>query len=113
VAQSTDADGTPLDWSTNAWPDSWVTKRTVAVDGYGETPLNIWGQHYWMLDVDMDCNKTVNGQFELKAFVKNGQGWEGDIQQANTAYATNNHVGQCGKINKFEFSGNSVEVRGF
>lgn len=113
ATQSNDAEGTPLDWTTNFWPTSWGTKRTVDVDGYGETPLNIWGEHYWMLDVDMDCSKTVNGQFELKAYIKNGQGWEGDINQAGTPYASNNHVATCGKINKFDFSGNSVEVRDF
>ena len=113
AAQSSSAEGTPLDWTTNFWPDSWGTKRTVTADGYGETPLNIWGEHYWMLDVQMDCNKTVNGYFEVKAFVKNGQGWEGNIQQANTPYASTNHVAQCGKINQFDFNGNGVLVSGF
>ena len=111
--QNNAAEGTPLDWTTNFWPASWGTKRTVDTDGYGETPLNTWGEHYWMLDVDMDCNKTVNGQFELKAFVKNGQGWEGNINQAGAPYASNNHFATCGKINKFDFNGNSVEVRDF
>ena len=112
-SQDATAEGTPLDWTTNVWPSSWGTLRTTAVDGYGEDPLNIWGQHYWMLDADMDCSQTVNGQFEVKAFVKNGQGWEGDITQANTPYATNNHVAQCGKINKFDFNANTVEIRNF
>ncbi len=113
ATQDNTAEGTPLDWTTNVWPTSWGVIRTTAIDGYGEDPLNIWGQHYWMLDVDMDCSQTVNGQFEVKAFVKNGQGWEGDIAQANTPYASNNHVAQCGKINKFDFNTNSVEVRNF
>ncbi|TYK65548.1 alpha-amylase [Colwellia echini] len=113
AAQSSEAEGTPLDWTTNAWPSSWGTKRTVANDGYGEEPLNIWGQHYWMLDVDMDCSKAVDNKFELKAFVKNGQGWEGDISQANTPYSSNNHIAECGKINTFNFNANSVESRSF
>ena len=113
ATQSTDAEGTPLDWTTNLWPSDWGTIRTVANDGYGETPLNIWGQHYWMLDVDMDCNKTVNGKFELKAYVKNGQGWESDISQADDPYTSNNHFATCGKINKFDFSSSSIEVRDF
>jgi alpha-amylase len=113
ATQSNEAEGTPMDWTTNVWPGDWGTKRTVAADGYGETPLNIWGQHYWMLDVDMDCSQTVNGQFEVKAYVKNGQGWEGNINQANIPYASSNHVATCGKINKFDFNGSSVEVRDF
>ena len=108
VGQSTQAEGTALDWTTNNWPAAWGQFRSVANDGYGEEPLNNWGSHYWMLDVDMDCSKTVNGYFELKAFVKNGQGWESDIQQANTPFASNNHVAQCGKVNRFEFSQNGV-----
>ena len=113
AGQSSQAEGTPLDWTTNAWPSSWGTKRTVANDGYGEDPLNIWGQHYWMLDVEMDCNKAINNKFEIKAYVKNGQGWEGDINQANAPYASNNHIAECGKINKFDFNDNSTEIRNF
>lgn len=80
-----------------------VQKKTVANDGYGETPLNTFGQHYWLFDVQMDCSNTVNGWFELKAYVENGQGWESDIQQANAPYASNNHFAKCGQLNVFEF----------
>lgn len=113
ASQSASAEGTALDWTTNLWPSSWGAIKTVAVDGYGEEPLNIWGQHYWMLDVDMDCSKTVNGWFELKAYVKNGQGWENNIAQSGTPYASQNHMAQCGKINKFEFNLNTVDIRNF
>jgi alpha-amylase len=111
--QSTEAEGTPLDWTTNVWPVGWGQEKTVANDGFGVEALNIWGLHHWMLDVQMDCSKTVNGKFEVKAFVKNGQGWEGDITQANTPYASSNHVAECGKINKFDFNSNTVEIRNF
>lgn len=30
-----------------------------------------WGDHYWMLDVNMDCSETEQGWFELKAFLTN------------------------------------------
>lgn len=30
-----------------------------------------WGDHYWMLDVNMDCSKTEQGWFEVKAFLTN------------------------------------------
>lgn len=111
--QSSEAQGTATDWTTNIWPATWGAEKTVANDGFGVTPLNIWGEHYWLLDVDMDCSKAVNGWFEVKAFIKNGQGWEGDIAQANTPYVSTNHVAQCGKINKFEFSNSTVEIRNF
>lgn len=99
--QSTAAFGSPLDWTTNLWPASWGTKRTVDVDGYGETPMNTFGDNYWMLDVDMDCSKTVNGWFELKSYITNGPGWEADVNQAGTPYASKNHMAQCGKQNMF------------
>tara|TARA_R110001592_G_scaffold160851_1_gene393172 strand:- start:169 stop:2184 length:2016 start_codon:yes stop_codon:yes gene_type:complete len=111
--QSIEAEGTPLDWTTNVWPSSWGAVRTTASDGFGEDLLNIWGEHYWMLDVDMDCSKAVNGEFEVKAFIKNGQGWEGNISQAGAPYASNNHFAQCGKVNKFTFNTNTVEIRNF
>lgn len=111
--QSFVAEGTALDWTTDSWPAEWGTVRTVASDGYGVELLNIWGQHYWMLDVQMDCSKSVNGWFELKAYVKNGQGWESNISQAGTPYNSDNHFAQCGKVNKFDFNGNSVEISDF
>jgi len=113
INQSPEAEGTPLDWTTNSWPSNWGTKRTVPVDGYGEETLNIWGQHYWMLDVQMDCSKAINNQFEVKAYVKNGQGWENDITQNNSPYTSTNHFAECGKINKFDFNSNNVEIRNF
>jgi alpha-amylase len=111
--QSSTAEGTATDWTTNIWPASAGSKKTISNDGYGVTSLNIWGQHYWMLDVDMDCSKAVDGWFELKAFINNGQSWEADIAQANTPYTSTNHVAQCGKINKFEFNRSGIEIRNF
>ena len=96
------AQGSPLDWTTNVWPPSWGTERTVAVDGYGTTPLNTYGQHYWLLDVDMDCSRTVNGWFELKSYISNGPGWEGDVAQSGAPYSSKNHFAQCGRINVFD-----------
>ncbi len=108
--QSSTAQGSPLDWTTNIWPSSWGTKRTVDIDGYGETPFNIYGQHYWMLDVDMDCSKTVNGWFELKSFISNGPGWEGNVGQPGTPYTSGNHFAQCGKRNVFSRGSNAAEI---
>lgn len=111
--QSSEAEGSATDWTTNVWPAGWGAEKTLNTDGFGVTPLNIWGEHYWMLDVDMDCSKSVNGWFELKAFIKNGQGWETAIAQNNTPYTSANHMAQCGKVNKFEFNNSSVVIRSF
>ncbi len=109
-SQSAEAEGSALDWTTNSWPAEWGALKTVADDGYGETPYNTWGSHFWMLDVQMDCSKTVNGWFELKAYVKNGQGWEGDISQSGTPYPSTNHMAQCGKKNMFRFGQSTVQI---
>jgi hypothetical protein len=108
--QSSAAQGSPLDWTANIWPASWGAKRTVENDGFGETPLNTYGQHYWMLDVEMDCSKTVNGWFELKSFISNGPGWEPNVSQAGTPYVSGNHFAQCGKKNVFSRGSNAVEI---
>ncbi|NCP63811.1 MAG: alpha-amylase [Paraglaciecola sp.] len=113
AGQNSTAEGTALDWTTNNWPASWGATKTVSNDGYGLEPLNIWGPHYWMLDVQMDCSKTVNGWFELKAYVKNGQGWEANISQGGSPYSSNNHFAKCGKINKFEFNSNAAQIMDF
>ncbi|MBT0586271.1 alpha-amylase [Alteromonas oceanisediminis] len=113
AGQSTQAEGTALDWTTNAWPAAWGAYRSVANDGYGEEPLNQWGDHFWMLDVDMDCSQTANGWFELKAFVKNGQGWENDVQQPGAPYASTNHLAQCGKVNRFTFNQDAAVISDF
>jgi hypothetical protein len=73
--------------------------------------------HYWMFDVDMDCEQAFDdGQghkwFELKAFmvtqlmtaVAPTPGWEGDVNQTSNPkppYTPNNHMGMCGMINVF------------
>lgn len=94
--------GTPLDWTTNAWPPEWGAKRLVAVDGFGEEPLNRWGNHYWMLDVEMDCSKTADGWFEFRSFISNGPGWENDIHQSDTPYQSPNHFAKCGSLNAYK-----------
>jgi hypothetical protein len=94
-------EGSPLIWTTNAWPSSWGAKKTVALDGFGEDPENKWGHHYWKLDVQMDCSKTVNGWFELKSYISNGPGWEGNVSQAGAPYTSWNHFGKCGSTNMF------------
>ncbi|QJR81546.1 alpha-amylase [Alteromonas pelagimontana] len=108
--QSGDAEGSALDWTTDVWPADWGGEKTVAADGYGVTPLNTWGAHYWMLDVDMDCSKTANGWFEIKAYIQNGQGWEADVSQSDTPYQTANHFAHCGKVNTFVFGQGAAQI---
>ena len=99
--------GSPVDWTTSLaqgqnQPYTWTA-------GYGIADENIFGMHYWMLDVDMDCEQAFDdGQgrrwFELKAFIAQVPGWEGDIHQASNPsppYPSNNHMGICGMMNIF------------
>lgn len=100
------AQGSVMDWTTN----NTANINKVAINGVGYTPLNTWGDHYWMLDVDMDCGKTVNGWFEVKSFISNGPAWEPDISQVGAPYASGNHFAQCGKLNKFQRGNNSAVI---
>ncbi len=98
-----------LDWTCNIWPSSWGTKRTYAVDGYGEDPENKWGTHWWKFDVNMT---GVKGDwFEFKAFLRQGtsENWESNIAQAGTPQATINHWGKKGYITRVIFANNWVE----
>lgn len=101
------AQGTVMDWTTN----NSANANKVAINGVGYTLLNTWGDHYWMLDVDMDCSKTVNGWFELKSFISNGPGWEPDVQQAGTPYVSGNHFARCGQLNRFQRGNNSALIQ--
>jgi alpha-amylase len=98
------AEGTPLAW----------TSKTPTSPGYQS--LNKWGDHYWMVDFDMDCSLTEQGWFEVKAFVTNGLGWEGDITQGGcqgsgrAPYASKNHVAKCGFVNMFDFGTSVCEI---
>jgi alpha-glucosidase (family GH31 glycosyl hydrolase) len=110
--QGADIEGSPLAWTTN----NASNPNKVDVNGYGYTPLNTWGDHMWMLDVNMDCSKTVNGWFELKGFLTNHNvngGWEPSVTQVGAPYVTGNHFAQCGKINKFDWGQSGVEVKSF
>lgn len=111
--QNTAAQGSAADWTANVWPSGWGAVRSVAMDGYGVAPLNVYGQHYWMMDVGMDCSKTVNGWFELKTFISNGPGWEPDVNQSGKPYSSGNHFGQCGKINVFQRGSSSATFVNF
>lgn len=107
------AQGSPSDWTTNVWPEDYGPQKTVAVDGYGLEPLNTYGMHYWMLDVDMDCSRAYadsngNRWFEVKAYVSNGPGWEPDVKQVEAPYPSNNHFGRCGMVNVFEWGSANV-----
>ncbi|XP_047486576.1 alpha-amylase-like [Penaeus chinensis] len=105
------ASGTPLAW-TSSNPGS---------PGYQE--LNTFGDHYWMVDMDMDCSQTEEGWFELKAFLTNaGNGWEADISQIGSCsgtaggsapYASKNHLGRCGFVNVFTFDSSDCTVNSF
>ncbi|XP_035658299.1 pancreatic alpha-amylase-like [Branchiostoma floridae] len=114
------AQGSPLAWTTSN-PNN---AATVSSQGYGYTPLNQWGDHYWMLDVDMDCSRTENGWFEVKAIVGYSGGgvqWESDRNQGTCGgtaggtkpYSSGNHFARCGKINVFDFDGNTCTIDEF
>ena len=109
-----DAQGSPAAWTTNKWPSHWGPKKTVSKDGYGETSLNTYGHHYWMLDVMMDCSRAVKGWFEFKSYISNGPGWEGNMHQNGAPYGSSNHFAQCGKINVFRRDQSPpVEIKNF
>lgn len=114
----TAASGTPMVWTTN----NETYSATVSEDGFGYSELNEWGDHYWMVDVNMDCSQTENGWFEVKRFLP-GEGWEGDVWQNEICdgdagdeerpYTSHNHFGRCGFINVFTSESNDCYINSF
>ncbi len=122
--------GSPAVWTTDdcAYPNvvSSASYDEVCGEdqniqyGSGFDKLNTYGEHYWMLDVTMDCSATVGGWFEFKTFISNGPGWEGNINQTDfqgltpPPYTSINHMGFCGKVNVFRSNqDNPVEIKDF
>lgn len=103
--QGTPAEGTPMAWTTNKGGDP------------GYQPDNEWGDHYWKLDMLMDCSQTENGWFEFKGYVTN-RGWESDVIQVTCTgsvggtnpYSGPNHFGRCGYQNVFSFGANNCQI---
>jgi hypothetical protein len=99
--------GSPMDWTTNLAQGQ--NQPYVSTAGFGIADENNFGMHYWMLDVDMDCEQAFDDGhgrkwFELKAFVAPIPGWEKDITQTSNPmppFPSINHVGLCGMINVF------------
>jgi hypothetical protein len=107
--------GSPVDWSTSLAEGEG--QPFVSTAGYGIADENTFGMHYWMMDVDMDCEQAsadAQGRrwFELKAFMVTQMmtapapmpGWEGDVAQTSSPappYASRNHMGICGMVNVF------------
>lgn len=96
--QSSVAEGSVLDWTTN----NSSNQHDYESYGFGYSDLNKFGDHYWIFDVEMDCSQTANNWFEFKSFIKNGAGWESDVQQNTTPWKSGNHFAQCGKLNVFQ-----------
>ena len=75
-----------------------------------------YGEHYWMVDVDMDCSRTDNSFFEVKAIVG---GWEGDIPSSTCSgsggaaapFTSSNHIARCGFVNVFHFNRAQCEIK--
>jgi hypothetical protein len=99
--------GSPADWTTSLAQAQDQTYRWTA--GYGITNENTFGMHYWMLDVDMDCEQAFadaqgHRWFEVKGFIAPTTGWEGNVTQTSNPmppYSSINHIGICGMVNVF------------
>ncbi|OHD10461.1 MAG: hypothetical protein A2086_11780 [Spirochaetes bacterium GWD1_27_9] len=97
-----------LDWTCKPGTSSYhdTNNITYANSGYGVDPENLWGMHYWKLDVDMYGAKGE--WFEFKAFMRQGttEWWENNITQTGTPQATINHWGKKGYITQCAYGAN-------
>lgn len=119
--------GTPAMWTTNDTNKDVIVYESdrnnsdvpnAPAVGVGFSELNQFGDHYWMLDVEMDCSQTVDGWFELKSFISNGPGWEPNVNQTEFsgvapppfAGSSINHIARCGKVNVFRRGDSSYQM---
>ncbi len=119
--------GTPAMWTTSNRDKDVIVYESdrnnsdvpnAPAVGVGFSELNQFGDHYWMLDVEMDCSQTVDGWFELKSYISNGPGWEPNVDQVEFGgltpppFAGNsiNHIARCGKLNVFRRGDSSYEM---
>ena len=103
-----DALGTPTGWTSN-----WEGNQF-------HHPFNVWGDHYWIADLDMDCSATKDGWFEVEGlFSGGGEGGEGqEIQQegcggaagGEVPFQTNHHAGRCGFLNVFHYDNKECQI---
>ncbi|KAK0046316.1 alpha-amylase [Biomphalaria pfeifferi] len=102
------ASGSPAIWTTND-----PRQETFNI-------FNTYRDHYWLLHVELDCGKTLNGFFEVKGFL-DGQ-WENDINQEKKCSGTEsvqkpfesrNHIAKCGAKNVFHFNDGACEISKF
>ena len=79
-----------------------------------------YGDHYWAVDVEMDCSRTDGGYFEFKSLV-NGV-WEGGAQltgqctgpeAGHPPHTSVNHVARCGKVNVFHWGEGQCQILNF
>lgn len=104
-----EADGTAMQWTTND-QDSQLYN---SFNGYGD--------NYWLLDTEMDCEQTDNGWFEVKGFLRGAEDepWESDILGDHDCdggiggiapYMSNNHMARCGFVNVFHYEEPQCEI---
>ncbi len=98
-----------LDWTCNLWPSDWGSKKTYAVNGFGEDPENSWGAHWWKFDVLMNGNS--GDWYEFKAFMRenSNEWWEDNVNQLGTPIRTINHWGKKGYITRCGYNASWVE----
>ena len=90
--------GSPMVWTT----DQEDFAQSVLQDGIGYSPLNRWGADFWLLDVEMDCNHSVNGWFELRSILRDGGIETMWLRDPNRLWGSSNHFAKCGQVNVFE-----------
>jgi len=98
-----EAEGTAMQWTTNDKANPLYNK------------FNTYGPNYWLLDMEMDCEQTEQGWFELQAYLRGGEGWEIEFSAHDTDCTGNiggtppyrgnwvSHYVRCGFVNVFHF----------
>ena len=81
--------------------------------------FNVWGDHYWVVDMEMECGQTQGGWFEVQGLHSGGgEGGEGEVHQegcggevgGEVPFPTRYHAGRCGFMNVFHYDRNDCHI---
>lgn len=104
-----EAMGTALAWTTSDKTNPFYYELNPGL-----------GDHFWILDVDVDCSQTQDGWFEFNTIYSIGgedgesaiaqKDCEGEVGGTSTITGSVNHMAKCGFMNIFSYGKSTCQI---
>lgn len=95
--------GTYNNWPALGIPAAWTSNDPANALFHSD---NLFGDHYWLVDMNLDCDQTENGWFEFKTIFSLGGKCPFHLPGVNLPWLN----GDCVRIKYFSFSLQAKEV---